>query len=477
MSRRAPPREFYEDIELERTRDPPRARRHGSIDDEIDFRRRRPIPPVEELDRLDIRERPRDFMRESFDLPRERAPVTRRSREGVDEIPQAGWGDMYMSPPQERRRYRPRDEEIVVRERERGGDRRRRSERDLVDEEVYFRERAPPRRYESDREDRRERFDDEQDEVYMRLFRPGRKSARREEIEEYVSGEREREHRARSRRSRDEPRFDRREEVDEVVIDEGERDRPRRSSGEREVEDELIVDERERTAARPPDRRSHGKPRREDEIIMKWKDRPSPGEIDEDEIIFRETRRRRRSSPDTGLPRELDSHSTDGDEAPDEEIRIRSRIRPRPRAADEEIVIRRGERDRRRRAEEVEEIALLHEQRERDRRRAVEDDEELVFRDKERDRRISLEDDEIMSRKSRRRSPPRERSPSLKSIYAPPIHQDIITHHRHIDHGQCFWNKLELLLMNSGYDVPPRAPTPEIPSTQTSFDVADVQHR
>jgi hypothetical protein len=61
-------------------------------------------------------------------------------------------------------------------------------------------------------------------------------------------------------------------------------------------------------------------------------------------------------------------------------------------------------------------------------------------------RRKSAERDEHITRKDR--SSPRERSPSPEPIRAPPIHQDVITHHRHIDHGiiPCFSIKVALAL-------------------------------
>lgn len=459
MSRRAPPREYLEeDFEIERERDRySRPRRRGSRfeeEEDVEIRRRRSIPPVEELERLDLRERPpRDFMHESYAPPRERGPLVMRSlRDEVDEIPrEAEREEKYIRPPRERRSYRPRDideEELIIDERDMRGDRRRRSERELVEDDVAIRrrERAPRRGYESEGEfGPRGRFDDERDDIYVRRTVPRRKPRYSEEkIEELLVDESEME-RPRPRRSRDEPGFDRRKSFEAFVLDDDGPDLPRRrrSHGDREVEEELIIDERERERHR--DRRSREKPRRKEEIVMKWKDRPSPDENDESKIQFREARRHRRRSPsDPRLSREPPgAWPSDRDvEGPDEEIRIRSRTRSRPRHAGdeegEEIIFRREERDRRTRAEEDEELALDRDERERDRRRAVEDDEELIIRHKERDRRgASLEDDEIMLRKGKRRSPPRDHSPSLKSIHAPPIHQDIITHHRHIDHGKC----------------------------------------
>lgn len=457
MSRRAPPREYYEeDFEIERERDrysrPRRKDRDFEEEEEdVEIRRRRSIPPVEELERLDIRERPpRDFMRESYEPPRERGPlVMRRSRDEVDDIPRGTELDeKYRRPPRERRRYRPREideEELVLDARDMRGDRRRRSERDLVEDDVVIRhrERAPRREYDSEGEfGSRRRLDDEGDDIYVRRTVPRRRSRySEEEIEELLVDESEME-RPHPQKSRDDPQFDRRKSFEAFVLDDSgpELPRRRRSHGDREAEEERIIDERE--GERSQGRRSQARPRRKEEIVMKWKDRPSPDEVDEDEIHFRETRRHRRSPPDPRLSREPPGAwpSDREGQGPDEEIRIRSRMRSRPRHAaddEEDIIIRRQERERRRRAEESE-LVLIRDDRERDRRRAFEDDEELIIRHKDRDRRrASLEDDEIMLRKTKRRSPPRDHSPSLKSIHAPPIHQDIITHHRHIDHGKC----------------------------------------
>jgi hypothetical protein len=45
-------------------------------------------------------------------------------------------------------------------------------------------------------------------------------------------------------------------------------------------------------------------------------------------------------------------------------------------------------------------------------------------------------DEEIRIRKTQNKLPSRSPSPSMESIHVPPIHQDVFTHHRHIDHGK-----------------------------------------
>lgn len=427
MRRRAPPRGYYEEDEQfndERKRDQyPRLPRpyHELVEEEedVDYRRRPSIPPVEELDRLQIREEPpRDFMRGSFVPQRKRdrdAVVMRRSPEDVDEIPwETEREGGCLRPSRERRGYAPRDVDeermVDIRDWGRRGDRRRLSERDPVEDDVVVRRRRGPSfREQSSEEDirLRERLDDEGGEMYVRRSGPRRKPKRHEEeIDEFPVDESERE-RLRFRRSLEGARFDRREELDEAGIDDSGREwsRRRKSPGEPKVEEDLILDERERE--RPRDRKYREKPRRKEEMIIKLKDRASPEmdeEMDEGEIQFRERRRhRRRSPPDPRLSREPPGKgpAEREDDDSDEDTRVRSRMRSRPR------------------------------------HRAVEDDEELAFRHKERDQhRVSLGDDELMFRKTKRRTPSPERSPPLRSIHAPPIHQDVIMHPRHIDHGR-----------------------------------------
>jgi hypothetical protein len=48
-----------------------------------------------------------------------------------------------------------------------------------------------------------------------------------------------------------------------------------------------------------------------------------------------------------------------------------------------------------------------------------------------------VEDEEdIHILKTKDKLPPRPPSPGMDSIHVPPIHQDVFTHHRHIDHGE-----------------------------------------
>lgn len=471
MSRR-PPRDYYEedDFEIERERGQhPRSRqRHREFEEEdVQYRRRRSMPPVEDLERMHIRERPpRDFIRESYGPPPDRAPVPiRRPRDEIDgPLPVLEREEAYMRPSRERRRPRPREideEELIIHERERnGGGPRRRSERDIEEDLLVRRRGQPSRDYESEGDFRtRDRIEDE--EMYVRRSGPRRKPrphSHEEELEEIIIDESEMA-RPRRRVSREEPKFERREEIEEVMIDERERERPRERRPRRESNfdryretDELIED---REAERLREKKVR-KPRVKEELVMQWKDRPSPGEVNEEDIRIRETRRPKRRSPPVPVyaPEPPGAFPLGGNvDDTEEEIRVRSRLRPRPHhreAEDDEIVIRREERDRdrRRRSEEVEEIILRREERNRGHRRNVEEDEEILIRREERDRdrhRVTEDDeelikgdteDEIIIRKDKRRSSPRERSPSVEPIRAPPIHQDFITHHHHVDHGK-----------------------------------------
>ncbi|KAJ5176927.1 uncharacterized protein N7482_002804 [Penicillium canariense] len=393
MSCRAPPREYYEEeefeVERERDRYPRSRRRERDLDGDVEYRRRRSMPPVEDLERMRIRERPpRDFVQESYAPPRDRGPLVRRARDELDEpLPEPEREDVRMRPARRRGSLRAREieeeSELFIGERERHGSRRHRRPRELEEDDMVVRHKE--RASEGDLRPMERVYEDEREEVY---FRPS-------------SG-------------------------------------PRRKPSRREAEfEERIIDDREHE--RPRGSRHRGELKLEEDLVMQWKDRPSPrAQEDDEEIRLRETRRRqRRSPPEPRYVRELPPREPPGSwpadrEDDEEEIRIRSRMRSRSR------------------------------------RRGVEDEEEdLVIRREVRDRdsgRESAESDEVLLRKSKRRPPPREPSSSPEPIRAPPIHQDVITHHRHIDHG---------------FDLarPPRAPSPEISSTRTSFDELDVRHR
>lgn len=128
----------------------------------------------------------------------------------------------------------------------------------------------------------------------------------------------------------------------------------------------------------------------------------------------------------------------------------------------EEIVIRHDERDRGREDHEhVDDIRIRHRSQSRQRQRSLpprrveRDDEEIIVshrhrqsrdrsRSSSRSRRGRIDKEEIIIRRTEERPPsPRPRTPSpviLPTIVRPPIHEEIhreiITHHRHIDHGR-----------------------------------------
>ena len=406
MSRRGPGREYYEDeefeVERERDRYPRSRRREREFNEDVEYRRRRSMPPVEDLERMHIRDGPsRDIVRESFGPPRDQGPMIRRRKEVPDEILPGP------DPRSSRRRgsqsHRPREvveeeeSESIIGERERRGSRRHRRPRELEEEDIAIRYRE--RASEGDLRPMEKVYEDEREEVW---FRPS--------------------------------------------------SRPQRRSSRREVEfEEPIIDDREQDRARVP--RHRPEPSFEEELVMQWKDRPSPRDMqEEEEIRLRETRRRRR--PSQAEPRYVRE--------------------PAPR---EPPGAWPGERE-----NEEEEIHIRERRRSRPRRREVEDDEDILIR-REKTRgergRDSTDSDEILIRKGKRRSPPRESSSSPEPTRAPPIHQEVITHHQPIDHGKvgpvAVMYRANRLL---GFETtrPPRAPSPET-SPSGSFDEIDFRHR
>lgn len=480
MSRRAPPREYFEedDFYYEGNRDRyirPR-RREREFDDDVEYHSRRSLPPTEDLERLRIREEgpPRRYMRESFMPSKERRPLaTRRSREEVDDILAGSeLEDVRMRSRPRRRSYHPREideEEFIVDERDVHGGRRHRppednelvrdkretrggrrhrprefNEEDLIvdDWEARGGRRHRPREVEEDelvidekdaRGKRRHRPYREVDEGDLVLDDSGKRRSRihhpREvDEEDLIIDEREQERyggwRPRPERDLEEDDIIRRKEsiprrpydsegdlrLRERRFEDdrgglyrrssGSRRRPRRREGELE---EVIIDDRE-DRQRHGRRRGHMRPEKE-ELIMQWKDRPLPGEVEEeeDELRVRDIARHGQRSPPKprfvpeqpgGFSSEQEDEETEGT---DDEIRTRPRGHMKPRRQEAE--------------EEEEEIIIRKKGRERDRRRGSTDSEQVIMRESKR------------------------QSLSPEPIRAPPIHQDIITHHRHVDHG------------------------------------------
>jgi hypothetical protein len=266
------------------------------------------------------------------------------------------------------------------------------------------------------------------------------------------------------------PRRERDTEREEIIIRRDERSRDRRPPPPREFEtdrEEVIIrrDERDRRGPVYEDIQ------REEITIRRDDDRhdrrpPPPRDFDREEIIIRrdEDRQDKRPPP----PRDFDR----------EEIIIRrdddrhDRRPPPPRDFDrEEIIIRRDDRDEDRISRVTsrgrDDYALsrpISHERERSRvgrgSTEHEHDDEIIIRRDEREggRGGDRQREEIIIRKqsrspspasSYRAPPPVEPAP----IYAPPIHREIIYHERHIDHGY------ETALAR----IPSRAPSPPMP--------------
>ena len=365
-------------------------------------------------------------------------------------------------------RYEDRRDYVSRGGRGRGGEER------YFEEDIEYRSRGPPPR-ERERERDREVIIKEREDVRYRdgpeILRDdyGRSSAgalvlRKRETEDF-------EYAPRSRRRSPSPEPEQKVSREEIIIRRNspspERPPPRR---ERDVEREEIIirrDERSRDRRPPPPREIETD--REEVIIRRdERDRRGPvyDDIQREEVIIRrdDDRHDRRPPP----PRDFDR----------EEIIIRrdddrhDRRPPPPRDFDrEEIIIRRDERDDDRVSRVTsrgrDDYALarpISHERERSRvgrgSTEHEHDDEIIIRRDEREggRGGDRQREEIIIRKqsrspspasSYRAPPPLEPAP----IYAPPIHREIIYHERHIDHGY------ETALAR----IPSRAPSPPMP--------------
>ncbi|KAJ5833766.1 hypothetical protein N7474_002077 [Penicillium riverlandense] len=474
MSRRPPPREYYsseeEIYEVDRSRErererPPRPRRRDrdriigdDVEVDVDYhRRRRSSPPLEDdlEERLRLRERepprprprpPRDFMREALSSPpreRERGPmVRRRSREELVEefsperprpvspaqMEREMGEKVYIRPPGPRRRPRPRsrevdvDEEVLLEETEiykRGGGRRRRSTQELEIEEddVVFRHRE---REGDPRRRSTRKLEIEDDDVILRRREEGDPRRRGYESEEEI--------RIRDRKSGGGRRHD--DESDEELYIRS--SRPRRPPP-REVTEEIVIlggsDEENRRSSR----------RRRGEFMF-----------EDDEVVIR----RKPGEPPYSNPRFEDdqfqpilARSDDDDDELDLPSRRPLRDRPRPRLIDSE------------------------------------DDEEAILMrkyEKDRARREGRRDVDVDIQWKRGRGSARERSSSVEPIRAPPIHQDVFTHHRHIDHGETIsalkWGFAdELPGMKASRSV--RGSSPEFRSGRGRLEELDIHRR
>ncbi|WEW55991.1 hypothetical protein PRK78_001426 [Emydomyces testavorans] len=180
--------------------------------------------------------------------------------------------------------------------------------------------------------------------------------------------------------------------------------------------------------------------------------RPPPVDIEVDEQIVH---RREKSRPRELAPRfeedEIIIHERDYDS--DHFSRPRRRATGHSHKMDVEI-------DHGRHKDEI-----IYHSISRERPVKAEEREDILIRTEEkRGRGRELERDEVLIRKNVERSSSSESSiaPS-RSIHAPPIHQDVITHHRHIDHG---------------YEIAPPRTRPRAQSTKrVEIDEVDVRER
>ncbi|MCJ1416440.1 hypothetical protein MMC32_002776 [Xylographa parallela] len=381
---------------------------------------------------------------------------------------------------------RERDEEIIEEKGGKGGRRRHGGGREVVEEEIIVQRGGGGREREREREREppRERDVVKEEEVIIRKGgRERREPVQHEEIrEEFIYKPRERSPPilarekeewvfAPRRRAKSYEREERREErepprtyeKEEIIIrrDEREEERPRNRGYER---DELIIRRDERSKSR---------------------ERPRPRELsyDREEVIIR--RDEREGGRERGY-REDDFIS----------IRRGEAERPRPKRESsferEEVIIRRGDAERPRPKREPsferEEVIIRRDERERprERPRSRERDfreEDITIRRDERGGGRETEQIIIRRGERERESEPSEPEPEPMPIpipipepmpiRAPPIHQEIITHHRHIDHG--FENRAPM---------PAPLPPPTIrrepsrsPSPKSTYDEIEIRRR
>ncbi|KAL9034030.1 MAG: hypothetical protein Q9214_007232, partial [Letrouitia sp. 1 TL-2023] len=237
-------------------------------------------------------------------------------------------------------------------------------------------------------------------------------------------------------------------EKETIDIRERERERPR----ERDVHNEEIIirrSSRSRERERPRDRdRGYEK----DELIIRRDERERDRPRTRASSFDRETVRLR---VDDREPRRARSRADFREE--DISIRREERGKPRARSRDfreEDLIIQRRERSR-------DTGAIRMRSRSRSRSR-----EDITIRHDDRGGRHR--DEIIIRRDEKSPSPePYVPPPQPEPIRAPPIHQEIITHHRHIDHG--FENRAPAPM------PPPRPRSPSPP--KSTFDEIEIRRR
>jgi hypothetical protein len=315
------------------------------------------------------------------------------------------------------------------------------------------------------------------------------------------------------------PRLREREvDREEIIIRRDERDtsrQPPRRERDRDVEREEIIirrDEKEPDRRPPPPRR--GADREREEIIIRRDDRerdigrsPASREVNSnrEEIIIRKDERERSPPPrEVNTSREEIVIRRNDDERrgryydDDDVISRRGDYDRRPARGDvdrQEIIIRRDEAsnsdDRR-----YDDYPLVrpksHERaRSRHRRSSSASNEEIIIRNQEREGRNGTRNQQeiIIRRNSRSRSPatsvtsartaPRYVPPEPQVINAPTIHQEVITHHRHIDHGfeVSYPQRPRVVERPPSPPSPPLAPIPPPARSEERIEISRVQTR
>ncbi|KAL9586880.1 MAG: hypothetical protein Q9212_000624 [Teloschistes hypoglaucus] len=458
--------ELYEERERDRERDyyPPRDRGGRTAEyDEIDIRERR---------RTSAREP--DFLREGYGRSSAGPLVIRdEKRERESE---------YRPRPSGRARETEEREVIVAR----GPRSERPTERDInIDrEELVYRTREPER-------PRTREINIERDDI---IYRPPPREPEPQQV----------------RRVREdwEYRRPREPEIERETIDirERERERPRERERERDFQEEEIIIRR-RSASRERER-PREREYKDQEIVIRRssrsreRERPREREIREEDIIIRrderERERPRPREPERGYEKdeiiirrsegERDRPRARASSFDRETIKLRvderepRRAKSRGDFREEDITIRREERERpsaRSRDYREEDLIVRRRDASRETRRTARsksrsrDREDITIRHDDRGGRHR--DEIIIRRDERSPSPepvyaPPPPAPEPEPIRAPPIHQEIITHHRHIDHG------FETRAPAPAPALPP--PRPRSPSPpKSTYDEIEIRRR
>lgn len=209
--------------------------------------------------------------------------------------------------------------------------------------------------------------------------------------------------------------------------------------------------------------------------------------VEREEIIIRRDESEHRAPPSRAAERAVEREEVIIRRREDDDVRS---VAPSQRGGErEEIIIRRREEDddrtsRRgprselgsddRYSRRYEAARPISHERERSRvrgRAGSESQEEIIIREREDDRGRGEKQQEIIIRRSSRSNSPSSAStrgppahaPEPPVIHAPPIHQEVITHHRHIDHGY----EMALAPRPRASPRPPSPPSPPRPRSRS----------